>query len=65
MRSTLHHAQPSAAPLLAQATWREWHPPESVLEAVADEASVSREDALGALRRHEGDVVSALQELML
>jgi len=61
------HASPQERDLeaeMTEAAWREWHPPESVLEAVADEASVSREDALGALRRYEGDVVSALQELM-
>jgi NACalpha-BTF3-like transcription factor len=34
------------------------------VQLVMDEAEVSREDAVAALKRHEGNLVDALEELM-
>ena len=49
---------------MAEAAKREWQPPEKLVQLLEEEADVTREEAVEALRRHEGDVVKALQELL-
>jgi 23S rRNA pseudouridine2605 synthase len=51
-------ADPAAA--MAEA----WMPRRRDVQLVMDEAEVSREDAVAALKRHEGNLVDALEELM-
>ena len=53
-----------AAAEVAEAAKREWQPPEKLVQLLEEEADVTREEAVEALRRHEGDVVKALQELL-
>merc|ERR1712087_583873 len=43
---------------------REWKPPRQLVAAVEAEAEVSQSEAVEALRRHAGDVVSAIEELL-
>ena len=49
---------------MEEAARREWQPPESLVAAVAAESGVTRQKALDALRRHEGDVVAALEDVL-
>ena len=49
---------------MEEAARREWQPPESLVAAVEAESGVTRQEALDALRRHEGDVVAALEDVL-
>lgn len=43
---------------------REWNPPEKMVALVQEEGGLTRQEAVEALRRHEGDIVAVLEELM-
>lgn len=56
--------KPRTSLAVAEAAKREWNPPEKLIALVVEEAEVSRREAVDALRRHEGDIVAVLEELM-
>ena len=49
---------------MEEAARREWQPPESLVTIVQEEGDATREEALDALRRHDGDVVAALEDVL-
>jgi 23S rRNA pseudouridine2605 synthase len=56
--------QPVARMDLAAAMEAAWTPRESDVLLVVEQADVAREEAVEALRRHRGDIVATLEELL-
>ena len=50
--------------LMEEARRREFRPPAHLVTLVVEEAGVERAEALEALRKHEGDIVKALEEVL-
>ena len=58
---------PSPRDLVAEmeeAKRREYQPPEKMVDLVVQEGDCTREEALEALRRHDGDIVAALEDVL-
>ena len=49
---------------MAEAAKREYQPAENLIEIVQEEGGATREEALEALRNHDGDIVKALEEVL-
>lgn len=49
---------------MAEAKRREYQPPESLVLLVEEEGGATRAEAVEALRRHDGDIVKALEDVL-